>query len=396
MKNKMKPIYLDHSATTPADSRVADKVVEVMVSKFGNPSSIHSFGRDARSVLAKSRSIIANSLNCNPEEIYFTSGGTESDNIAMLGYVRKNGNLGDRVIISNIEHPAIEKSAEELERLGYDVVHVKADSFGRVTPEAVMSKVNAQTILVSIMHVNNEVGTINDISTIGKVLRSKGIVFHTDAVQSFGKLPIDVDKMNIDILSLSSHKIYGPKGVGAMFIRSGIKIQPLFFGGNQEERVRMGTENLSGIVGLAEAVNICQNEMKPEAEYLTKLREQLHSTILAKLDDVTLNGHPTDRLPGNLNLTFHGVEAESLLMALDINGIAVSSGSACSSGSTLPSGILLSLGLSEEDAQSSIRFTLGRSNTPEEMKRTADVVIATVNRLRKMSDREYSSTRRSA
>jgi len=396
VKNKMKPIYLDHSATTPADSRVADKVVEVMVSKFGNPSSIHSFGRDARSVLAKSRSIIANSLNCNPEEIYFTSGGTESDNIAMLGYVRKNGNLGDRVIISNIEHPAIEKSAEELERLGYDVVHVKADSFGRVTPEAVMSKVNAQTILVSIMHVNNEVGTINDISTIGKVLRSKGIVFHTDAVQSFGKLPIDVDKMNIDILSLSSHKIYGPKGVGAMFIRSGIKIQPLFFGGNQEERVRMGTENLSGIVGLAEAVNICQNEMKPEAEYLTKLREQLHSTILAKLDDVTLNGHPTDRLPGNLNLTFHGVEAESLLMALDINGIAVSSGSACSSGSTLPSGILLSLGLSEEDAQSSIRFTLGRSNTPEEMKRTADVVIATVNRLRKMSDREYSSTRRSA
>jgi len=394
--NTTKPIYLDHSATTPVDQRVADKLSEFMTSKYGNPSSIHSFGRDARNAMLSSRSIIAQSLNCNPEEIYFTSGGTESDNMALLGYVRRNGNPGNRVIISNIEHPAVKKSAEELERLGFEVVQVLSDSFGQVNPDDVLAEVNSQTILVSIMHVNNEVGTINDISAIGRELRTKDIAFHTDAVQSFGKLPIDAQKMNIDMLSLSSHKIYGPKGVGAIFIRSGIKLQPLLFGGRQEEGVRMGTENMSGIVGLAEAVSICQNEMISEAKYLTELRDQLHTSILNSVENVTLNGHPTDRLPGNLNLTFHGVEAESLLMALDLEGIAVSSGSACSSGSTQPSGILLSLGISEEDAQSSLRFTLGRSNTPEEISLTADVVITTVKRLRKMSDREYSPTRRSA
>jgi len=392
----MKQIYLDHSATTPTDPRVAEKVIEFMTAKFGNPSSIHSFGREARQALINSRQSIARLLNCNPEEIYFNSGGTEADNMAVLGYSLKNGVTGNRIIISNIEHPAVANSADELESHGFEVVQVKADSFGQLIPDAVLSAVNDQTILVSIMHVNNEVGTVNDIAAIGRALREKGIAFHTDAVQSFGKLPLDVDRMNIDMLSLSSHKIYGPMGVGAIFIRAGIKLQPLMFGGSQEDRVRMGTENLSGIVGLAEAADICRAEMENEAEYLTSLREQLHSSLLENLEDVTLNGHPTDRLPGNLNLTFHGVEGESLLMALDLAGIAVSSGSACASGSTQPSAVLLNIGLSEEEAQSSLRFTLGRSNTAADISRTADVVIKTVNHLRQMSVSESSSSLRSA
>ena len=263
----MKQIYLDHSATTPTDPRVAEKVIEFMTAKFGNPSSIHSFGREARQALINSRQSIARLLNCNPEEIYFNSGGTEADNMAVLGYSLKNGVTGNRIIISNIEHPAVANSADELESHGFEVVQVKADSFGQLIPDAVLSAVNDQTILVSIMHVNNEVGTVNDIAAIGRALREKGIAFHTDAVQSFGKLPLDVDRMNIDMLSLSSHKIYGPMGVGAIFIRAGIKLQPLMFGGSQEDRVRMGTENLSGIVGLAEAADICRAEMESEAEY---------------------------------------------------------------------------------------------------------------------------------
>lgn len=389
-------IYLDHSATTPVDRRVAETIVEYMTSKYGNPSSIHAFGREARQALSLARTTIAESINCSPEEIYFTSGGTEADNIALLGYALKNGKQGDRIIVSNIEHPAVIRSTSELEKHGFDVVQVKADSYGQVSPTDVISEVNAQTIMVSVMHVNNEVGTVNDIATIGGELRSRNIAFHTDAVQAYGKLPIDVERMNIDMLSMSSHKIYGPKGVGAIFIRSGLKLQPLLFGGSQEERVRMGTENLSGIVGFAKAASICQREMGSEAKYLRGLRQQLQSTISENLKNVTLNGHPSERLPGNLNLTFHGVEGESLLMALDLEGIAVSSGSACSSGSTKPSGVLLSIGLSEEASQSSLRFTFGRSNTSADIIRTAKVIIKTVNRLRNMSGVDYTPTRKSA
>lgn len=381
----MQRIYLDHSATTPVDGRVADLMREFLIGKFGNPSSIHSFGREANTALEEARSKVAVLLNCDPADLIFTSGGTEADNIAVIGYSLKHRHKGNHLIIGAIEHPAVRTSADELEQQGFRITRVEPDRFGEITLEAVTQELTEVTILVSVMHVNNEIGTINNIGAIGALCREHGVAFHTDAVQSFGKVHFDVQAMSIDMASISSHKIYGPKGVGALFLKNGIEVQPLIHGGHQERTVRSGTENLPGIVGFGKAAEICKTEMRAETERLTALRNMLYNRLTTELENITLNGHPTKRLPGNLNLIFHGVEGEALLTALDLEGIAVSSGSACSSGRAAPSMVLMGIGLSDEEAQSTLRITLGRENTREDIMRTASVMINNVKRLRSMA-----------
>ncbi|MDP8239263.1 MAG: cysteine desulfurase family protein [Candidatus Hatepunaea meridiana] len=381
----MKRIYFDHSATTPVDPRVAEVIREMFLEKFGNPSSLHSFGTEAKDALEEARAKVATILHCSPAEVYFTSGGTEADNIALRGYSLQHRDSGNHIIVGSIEHPAVRNSATELEDLGFNVTLVAADKYGEIHPEAVADSITDDTILVSVMHVNNEVGTINDIGSIGSLCRERGITYHTDAVQSYGKVPLDVQAMSIDMASVSSHKIYGPKGVGALYLREGIKVHPLFYGGHQENGVRIGTENLPGIVGLGKAAEICTVEMNDEAIRLSGLRDALYQRLTDELDDIYLNGHHTRRLPGNLNLTISNIEGEALLMALDLAGIAVSSGSACSSGSKDPSPILLGIGLSPEEAHSTMRITLGRENTEDDIEYAADVIISTVKRLRAMA-----------
>jgi cysteine desulfurase len=385
----MNRIYFDHSATTPVDERVVITMNEFMLEKFGNPSSIHSFGREARQAVEEAREAVAGLISAAPEDIFFTSGGTESDNLALLGYAQLHQEDGGHVIVSAIEHPAILNTADELERLGFRVSRVKPDHFGQIQPEAVAEAIERDTILISVMHVNNEVGTVNDLKTISQVAHDHEVIFHTDAVQSFGKLPIDVSTMDIDMLSLSGHKIYGPKGIGALFIRKGIGLHQRQFGGHQESGVRAGTENLPGIIGLGRAASICRKEMANETLKLVELREELYSRLNEALDEITLNGHPTQRLAGNLNVTFNGIEGEALLMALDLEGIAVSSGSACSSGSTKPSHVLTAIGLSEEEAHSTLRITLGRGNTFRDIDYAAKVIADAVVRLRVMSGGEH-------
>ncbi len=381
----MQTVYFDHSATTPVDERVVIAMNEYMLEKFGNPSSAHLFGREAKSAMNKARESISTLLNCSPEEIYFTSGGTESDNLALIGYAIANRDKGDEIIISNVEHPAIKAPAHELESQGFIVKTVPADKYGEVKLEALEPLITERTLIVSIMHINNEIGTINDIGRIGEYLHQRNIIFHTDAVQSFGKVPIDVKSMHIDMLSLSGHKIYGPKGIGALYVRKGLKLHPRQFGGKHENGLRAGTENLPGIVGLGVAADICKTDMEVEAQRLSELRDELYARLDEKLDAITLNGHPTKRLPGNLNITFHGIEGEALLTALDLEGIAVSTGSACSTGSSKPSSVLTAIGLSEKDAQSSIRITLGRGNTYNDIDYAARIIIDCVERLRQIA-----------
>ena len=378
----MKQIYLDHSATTPVDEAVADVMREYMVERFGNPSSIHSFGRAAKPVIRQSKQEIAALLNCDLDEVYFTSGGTEADNLALFGYALKHRDKGSHIVISNIEHPAIEQSAAELESLGFSVSRVTADEHGEVKPDVVEAALTDETILVSIMHVNNEVGTINDLASIGQLLAKRDVCFHTDAVQSFGKVPINVRKMSLDMLSLSAHKFYGPKGIGALYIKNGITIKGRLFGGSQQNNVRSGTENLPGIAAIGKAASICSEEIEKERDELTELRDMLFDYLKAILDGAHLNGHPTNRLPGNLNVWFEGVAGADLLIALDMDGIAASAGSACASGSVTASPVLTAIGLTEKQATSSIRFTPGRSNSCDDIMYAAEMIVKNVNRLR--------------
>jgi cysteine desulfurase len=378
-------IYMDHSATTPVDESVAAAMTEFMLDKFGNPSSIHSFGRDARQGLDEAREAVAALMGAAAGEIYFTSGGTEADNIALLGGAESLKQLGNHILISNIEHPAVHGAGNELIKRGFDVGWIPADRYGEVHVETIEKMLTDRTVMVSVMHVNNEIGTINDIGAIGSLCRSRGIVFHTDAVQSYGKVPLNVKDMNVDLASVSSHKIYGPKGVGALYIRKGIEVKPRGYGGHQEDGIRPGTENLPGIIGFGRAAEICSAQMTDEAKVLSGLRDELYMYLTDNLDHITLNGHPVRRLPGNLNISFHGVEGEALLVALDLEGIAVSTGSACSSGSTSPSKVLLNIGLTPEEAQSSLRLTLGRSNTQRDIEYTGRVIVDAVNRLRALA-----------
>jgi cysteine desulfurase len=380
----MKKIYLDYAATTPVDPRVLEAMKPYFLSKFGNASSLYKFGQEAKRALEDSRKKIAKLINADPSEIIFTSGGTESDNMAIEEIIYPNRNKGKHVITSKIEHPAIMDTCKFIESDGFDVTYLNVDKTGIVNPNDVRKAITDKTTLVTIMHANNEIGTIEPIEKIGKICREKDVVFHTDAVQTFGKIPIDVKKMNIDLLAGSAHKIYGPKGVGFLYVRKGIGITPLIHGGGQEFGKRSGTENIAGIVGFATAAEIAKKEMKKESARETKLRDYLIRNVL-KIENSHLNGHPVKRLPNNANFWFDFIEGESLITHLDFYGIAGSTGSACSSKSLEPSHVLLAIGLKHEQAHGSLRLTLGKYTIKSDIDYTLTVLPKVVKRLREIS-----------
>jgi cysteine desulfurase len=381
----MRLIYFDNAATTPLDERVFEEMKGFLLHNYGNASSIHTFGRKARAGVDKSREIIAKMLNVQESEIYFTSGGTESNNLAIKGIAHSYQDKGNHIITSSVEHPSVLNTCRFLESQGFKVTYLPVDGFGMVDPSDVRKAISKNTIIVSIMHANNEVGTINDIDEIGKITKEFEVLFHTDAVQTFGKLPIDVNKIGVDILSLSAHKIYGPKGIGGLYVRKGIKIQPQQYGGGQERNKRSGTENVPNIVGFRKAVEIRGFEMENEYKYLTKLEKYFKTKLSEKIDNIFFNTHPERKLPGYLNISFSETEGESLLLSLDLEGIAVATGSACSSGSIEPSYVLLAMGLSPERIQSSIRITMGKQNSNEDIDYALEVFPKVVKRLRELS-----------
>jgi cysteine desulfurase len=378
-------IYMDHAATTPVRQEVIAAMLPFHHEHFGNPSSIYSIARESKKVVESAREIVAKGLSAEPGEIYFTSGGTESDNWALKGIAFANRKKGDHIITSAIEHHAVLHPAQYLERQGFRVTYLPVDPFGLVDPGALEDAITDKTILVSIMTANNEIGTIEPIRELGKISRDHGVLFHTDAVQAVGHIPISVKDDYIDLLSLSAHKFYGPKGMGALYIRKGTKIDPLLHGGGQERNRRAGTENLAGIVGLAAALDLSIRDMRQEAERLGRLRELLITGILGTIPHTRLNGHPLKRLPGNVNVSVEYVEGESMLLLLDQEGISASTGSACTSGSLEPSHVLLSIGLRHEVAHGSLRLTLGESNTLEDADRVLQVLPRIVGKLREMS-----------
>lgn len=378
--------YFDYAATTPAHPDVVKAMEPFLQEKFGNPSSVHSFGQEARAALTEARDLIANKINAKSEEIVFTSGGTEADNFALTGVVEALANKGHHIITTTIEHHAILETCKFLEKhRGVKVTYVPVDKDGLVDPQDILRAITAETILISVMHANNEIGTIEPIEEIGKIAREKGIYFHTDAVQTFGSLAIDVNKLNVDLLSASAHKLYGPKGVGLLYIRKGTRILPYLHGGEQERRRRASTENVPAIVGFSRAVELAEQERDQRNRHLVALRDKSIREILGKIDEVKLNGHPEKRLSNNVNVTLKYVEGESMLLNLDLEGIAASTGSACSSGSLEPSHVLKAIGVSPEIAHSSLRFSLGRLNTEEDVDFLLDVLPRIVKNLRAMS-----------
>lgn len=382
----MNQIYLDHNATTPMHPRVLGKMLPYFVDIYGNASSVHQFGQQAHEAMDAARESVRKILGANkPEEIIFTSGGTEADNLAIKGVAYAYQNKGNHIITSAIEHHAVLNTCKFLEKQGFTVTYLPVDQYGWINPDDVKKAITPKTILITIMHANNEVGTIQPIEDIGKIAKEHNVLFHTDAVQTMGKLSNNVNEMNIDLLSLSAHKLYGPKGVGALFVRKGTKLQPLIHGGHHEKNVRAGTENVPGIVGLGAACEIAMEEMERDLLRLSCLATRLYQAIKSRIPDVKLNGHPVRRLPGTMNISFKFIEGESIVLGLDMEGIAVSTGSACSSGSLEPSHVLLAMGLSHEVAQGSIRFSLGRGNTEAEMDMVVEVLDRVVTRMRKMS-----------
>jgi cysteine desulfurase len=378
-------IYLDHNATTPVHPEVLEAMLPFYKEGFGNASSIHSFGREAKVALEESREKVAKLLNTDPLEIYFTSGGTESDNLAVKGIAWANRKKGNHIITSKIEHHAVLESCKYLEREGFEVTYLPVDRYGLVAPDELKKSIRKETILVSIMHANNEVGIIEPIPELSKIAKENGIYFHTDAVQSTGKLKIDVNGLGVDLFSLSAHKFYGPKGAGAIYIRRGVRLTPLAHGGHHEKARRAGTENVPGIVGLAKALEIANRDMEKEDNRLKNLSERFFERIKEQISDVYLNGHPELRIPNTLNLSFKGVEGESIILSLDLKGIAVASGSACTSGTLEPSHVLSAMGVPPDLAQSSLRFSFGRSNTIDDIDYVVEVLPEIVSRLRAMS-----------
>lgn len=378
-------IYMDHAATTYLRPEVLDAMMPYFQEKFGNASSLHMFGREARAAVDKARNQVAVAINAAPEEIYFTSGGTESDNLAIKGIAEAQKEKGNHIITTSIEHPAVLNTCLYLRDHGYDVTFLPVDEDGMVTPEQVLSAITDKTILISIMFANNEIGTIEPIAQIGALAREKGILFHTDAVQAAGSVPIDVDAMHIDLLSASGHKIYGPKGVGMLYIKRGTNIVSQMHGGSHENRRRAGTENVPGIVGFGQAIEIAKAEMEENASHIRTLRDRLINGIEKEIPFVRLNGHRTNRLPGNVNFSFEFIEGESLILMLDMRGIAASTGSACAAGSLEPSHVLLAIGLPHEIAHGSLRLTLGRRNTADDVDYAIEQTKNIVERLREMS-----------
>ena len=378
-------IYLDHNATTPVHPEVLEAMLPYYKERFGNASSIHSFGREAKVALEESREKVAKFLNADPLEIYFTSGGTESDNLAVKGVAWANKKKGNQIITSQIEHHAVLESCKYLEKEGYEIAYLPVDKYGLVNHDELKKSIKKETVLVSIMHANNEVGTIQPIAELAGLAKEKGVYFHTDAVQSTGKMKIDVNELNVDMLSLSAHKFYGPKGVGALYIRRGVRLTPLAHGGHHEKSRRAGTENVPGIVGLAKALEIAHADMQEEEKRLKNLTETFYKKVTERIPDVFMNGHPVLRIPNTMNLSFKGVEGESIVLNLDLKGIGVASGSACTSGSLEPSHVLSAMRVPGDLAQSSLRFSFGRSNTVQDVDYVVELLPEIISKLRAMS-----------
>jgi len=378
--------YLDYAATTPVDPRVLKAMLPYFTEKFGNSISLHSFGQEAKKALEKNRLIMAKALNAKDKnEIIFTSSATESNNLAIKGIAFANQNKGKHIIISSIEHSCVLNSAQWLEKQGFKVTKVKVDKYGLIDPKEIEKAIRKDTILVSIIHANNEIGTIEPIEEIGKICEKKKVYFHTDAVQSFAKVPIDVQKMKIDLLTASSHKLYGPKGAALLYIKKGTKIEPLIHGGGHEFGLRSSTVNIPAIVGFGKAVEICEKEMKKESKRQIKLRDKLINGVLKKIPDSYLNGHPKKRLPNNTNFWFAYVEGESIIMDLNSYGIAASTGSACSSEKLEPSHVLLACGLRPEQAHGSLRLTMGRWTKEQDINYLLKILPKTIKKLRELS-----------
>ncbi|MHC1578541.1 MAG: cysteine desulfurase NifS [Dehalococcoidia bacterium] len=381
----MRRIYLDNAATTATHPEVVKTMLPFFADAFGNASSLHAYGQEAKKAIEEARTKVAELIGARSEEIIFTSGGTEADNLALKGIAFAHENKGNHIITTPLEHHAVLEVCKFLNTRGFKISYLPVDKYGLVDPDDVKKAITNKTILISIMHANNEVGTIQPVAEIGEIAKEAGIHFHTDAVQTVGHIPVNVDELKVDLLAISGHKLYGPKGVGALYVSKGTKLVPLIHGGQQEKRRRAGTENLPGIVGLGKAAELAGQEMGQEAERLTHLRDKLIKGLLEKIPHLHLNGHPVRRLPNNVNISVDSVEGESMLLSLDLEGIAASTGSACSSASLEPSHVLLALGLPPEQAHGSLRLTLGRENTEADVERVLEVSPAIVARLRAMS-----------
>jgi len=381
----MKRIYLDHAATTPVRPEVLTEMLPYFSENFGNPSSIYAFGRENRSAIDRARDLIASQLGCAAREIVFTGSGSEADNLAIKGFALANKHKGNHIITSAVEHHAVLDTVKYLDKLGFEITLLPVDHYGMVSPDELAQALRPETILVSIMYANNEVGTVNPIPELAKVCREAGVCFHTDAVQAGGVLDLNVSELGVDMLTLSAHKFYGPKGVGLLYVRKGIKLDSLIHGGGQERGRRAGTENIAGIVGMAKALELANQERLEINERITALREQLIIGLRDRIPEIRLNGHPTERLPNNVNISIRYIEGESLLLNLDLKGIAASSGSACTSGSLEASHVLLAMGIPHEIAHGSLRLTLGRETTEEEINYLLEVLPPIVEKLRAMS-----------
>jgi cysteine desulfurase len=381
----MKNVYFDNAATTKLDSDVLNDMMPYLTDNYGNASSIYKLGKTSRKAVEEAREKVANILNFKPNEIYFTAGGSESDNTAIKGIARANKSKGNHIITSKIEHPAVLDSCHDLEKEGFEVSYISVDENGTIDLEELKKEIKPTTILISVMTANNEIGTIQPIKEIGKIAHEHNIYFHTDAVQAIGNIKIDVNEMNIDSLSLSGHKFYGPKGIGALYVKNGVSFNKYISGGHQERNKRAGTENVAGIVGLASAMERAYKELDEHNKKISELRDYYESSILEKIPYVKVNGNVKNRLPGNSNISFRYIEGEGLLLNLDLKGICASSGSACTSGSLDPSHVLLAIGLPHEIAHGSLRISIGKYNTKEEIDYLIDSLVEIVNKLRNMS-----------
>ncbi len=381
----MKNVYFDNAATTKLDGDVLNDMMPYLTDNYGNASSIYKLGKTSRKAVEEAREKVANILNCKPNEIYFTAGGSESDNTAIKGIARANKNKGNHIITSKIEHPAVLDSCHDLEKEGFEVSYISVDENGTIDLEELKKEIKPTTILISVMTANNEIGTIQPIKEIGEIAHEHNIYFHTDAVQAIGNIKIDVNEMNIDSLSLSGHKFYGPKGIGVLYVKNGVSFNKYISGGHQERNKRAGTENVAGIVGLASAMERAYKELNEHNKKISELRDYYESSILKKIPYVKVNGNVKNRLPGNSNISFRYIEGEGLLLNLDLKGICASSGSACTSGSLDPSHVLLAIGLPHEIAHGSLRISIGKYNTKEEIDYLIDSLVEIVNKLRNMS-----------
>jgi len=381
----MRRVYLDNNATTPLAPEVFEAMRPFYLEDYGNASSIHWYGQRAKAAMETAREQVARLINCRPSEVVFTSGGTEADNAALVGMVEAARAESRHVVTTAIEHHAVLHTAKALEKRGVRVTYVRVGLSGVVDPADVERAVRPETVLISIMHANNELGTIQPLEEIGRVARDRDIYFHTDAVQSVGKIPVDVEKLGVDLLSLSAHKLYGPKGVGALFVRKGTILRPLLYGGHHERDRRPGTENVPGIVGLGKAAELAREHLAEDATRMSALRDRLEQGILRSVPLVTVNGDPKRRLPNTTSLAFDYIEGEGFVIAMDLRGVACSTGAACSSGSLEPSHVLAAMGKTPEQARSSIRFSLGRFTTAEDIDQTLEIVPAVAEQLRAVS-----------